>query len=103
MFSSVCDASNTEPPTPATWVNAEHATPIDRYYGFDHTSDEFAEKIKVTLPALGLDKLGPRTSAHLGHRRQGDAEGRRCPAQPRGLALHAHALNTSNTISEPRP
>ena len=62
MFSSVCDAADGEPPTPASWVTADHATPIDRYYGFDHTNDEFAEKIAVTWPALGLDTLGKRTS-----------------------------------------
>jgi hypothetical protein len=62
MFSSVCDADRGEPPTPATWVSGAHATPVERYYGFDHTSDPFAAKIAVTWPALGLDELGPRTS-----------------------------------------
>ncbi len=62
MFSSVCDTDGGDPPTAATWVSAPHATPIERYYGFDHTNDAFAEKIKATWTALGLDRLGPRTS-----------------------------------------
>jgi hypothetical protein len=62
MFSSVCDAASGDPPTAATWVSEPHLTPVERYYGFDHTHDEFARKIAVTWPALGLDRLGPRTS-----------------------------------------
>ncbi len=62
MFSSVCDADRGNPPTAAHWVSAPHATPVDRYYGFDHTDDMFAEKIKATWPALGMDRLGARVS-----------------------------------------
>ena len=58
MFSSVCDAVDGDPPRAATWVSARHATPIDRYYGFDHTGDRFATRVAATWTALGLDRLG---------------------------------------------
>jgi hypothetical protein len=59
MFSSVCDADRGDPPTAAAWLSAPHATPIDRYYAFDHTQDVFADKIEAAWTALGL---GPRAS-----------------------------------------
>jgi hypothetical protein len=62
MFSSVVDASDSNPPTPARWVSGGHVTPIDRYYGFDHVNDKFARKIAVDWTALGLERLGPRVS-----------------------------------------
>ena len=39
-----------------------HATPSERYYGFDHVDDEFASRIAVLWPLLGMDAFGPRTS-----------------------------------------
>ncbi len=61
LFSSVCDAGSGARPTAATWVSGPHATPIDRYYGFDHTGNPFAAKIEATWSALGMNRLGPRT------------------------------------------
>ncbi|HEY6459711.1 MAG TPA: hypothetical protein VIY73_06155 [Polyangiaceae bacterium] len=57
MFSSICDAADGEPPIAASWVSAKHATPIDRYYGFDNTGDKFAAHVAATWTALGLDGL----------------------------------------------
>jgi hypothetical protein len=58
MFSSICDAADGDPPTAASWVSAKHATPIDRYYGFDNTGDKFATHVAAAWTALGLDRLG---------------------------------------------
>jgi hypothetical protein len=83
MFSSVVDASDSSPPTPAHWVSSGHVTPIERYYGFDHVNDKFARKIAVDWVALGLERLGARVSV----------DGQKPPFG------HSHQLTTS--ISEP--
>ena len=46
---------------PATWVGTAGVTPASAYYGFDHTRDQFFDKIVVDWTALGQDAFGPRT------------------------------------------
>lgn len=63
QFSGTVDAVVTAQGTlaPATWVGAPGATPASAHYGFDHTGDEFYDKIVVDWRALGQDAFGPRT------------------------------------------
>ena len=63
QFSGTVDAVVTAQGTiaPAAWVGAPGATPASAYYGFDHTADEFYDKIVVDWRALGQDAFGPRT------------------------------------------
>ncbi|MFJ4654279.1 BPSS1187 family protein [Nocardia sp. NPDC088792] len=62
MFSSVVDSNAAEnpvaDPTPASWVNADHLTPIANYTGVVNVGDPFVKSIRADWTALGLDSLG---------------------------------------------
>jgi hypothetical protein len=98
MFSSVTDAANkTSPPTPATWIGDKSATPIDRFYGFDHDSDFAHAKVIANWTALGLDKLGKRTSVDGAHRPFHSHELSTSVSQPNGLRAHTSVVGDRAT------
>jgi hypothetical protein len=94
MFSSVTDAAGT---TPATWITDKSATPIDRFYGFDHDSDFAHAKVMANWTALGLDKLGRRTSVDGAHRPFKTHELSTSVAQPDGRHAHASVIGDRAT------
>jgi hypothetical protein len=100
MLSSIVDTDSTNPPTPATWVTAGHATPIERYAGLAHVDDTFYRKIRANWNALGLDALGPAVDASTARAPYGDTH-QLVISEPAGLnGLSAHA-STGNDLFTP--